>query len=51
MPAQTLYRIELEIPGNAVVGNGRVVKVKLLYTEQLYPNLKKILLSFFRKEF
>ena len=51
IPVQTLYRIELEIPDDAVCGNGRLVKVDLVYSEQLYTYISKTVLSFFRKEF
>ena len=47
---QTLYRIELDIPENEMI-SGRLVKVKLSHSDRLYTHIRKMLLSFFRKEF
>ena len=51
MPTQTLYRIELKMTDDFQVNSGRLVKVKLSSGGQLYTYVKKLVLSFFRKEF
>lgn len=50
-PTQTLYRIELVMSDENAAAAGRTVKVKLMYKEQLYTDIKQTFLSFFRKEF
>lgn len=47
---QTLYRIELEISDTNIL-SGRLVKVNLSHSERLYTHIRKMLLSFLRKEF
>ena len=51
LPVRTLYRVELEFSNDTGIRSGRLLKVKLFYKEQLYTYLKKIGISFFRKEF
>ena len=51
LPIQTLYRIELKMTDDFQTNSGRLVKVKLSSGGQLYTYVKKLVLSFFRKEF
>ena len=48
---QAQYLIVLEVPSDIRIASGRLLRVKLLYNWQLYTYIKKLILSFFRKEF
>lgn len=50
-PVQTLYCVELELLRETDLTAGRLVNVKLVHTERLYDNIRKLVVSFFRKEF